>query len=55
MNNKYKVKYWQDGDYAVTEETGQSWDDWDAQSTVVFTGSLADCEAYIRLHESGYM
>lgn len=56
MDKKYKVQYWQDGDYAVyelMEESGILVDDvwWEK----VFSGSLSDCEAYIRLHVNGYM
>jgi hypothetical protein len=53
---KYKVKFWQDDTYEVLEEK------WESTFTTdgiyweqVYKGSLADCEAYIRLHENGYM
>ncbi len=42
---KYKVEFSMDTTYNVIEiESDQ----------VVFSGRLADCEAYIRLHEGGY-
>ena len=42
----YKVRLYKDCVYEVYNEyTFESY----------FQGSLADCEAYIRLHEQGYM
>ena len=57
---KYRVGYYQDDNYAVYEETEKTADTgidrWDyCEEELVFTGGLADCEAYIRLHEGGYM
>jgi hypothetical protein len=43
---KYKVRFCMDNTYCVIEiETDEH----------VFSGSLADCEAYIRLKENGYL
>lgn len=50
---KYKVKFYQDGLYEVWE-IGPHEAYMDNQK-VVFRGSLSDCEAWIRLHENGYM
>lgn len=40
---KFKVSYYQDGDYEVFERS--ACDEWKS----VFIGSLADCDAYVRL------
>lgn len=48
---KYRVGYYQDGFYEVLEFN----EDEDGYNPVGFQGSLADCEAWIRLHEEGYM
>lgn len=50
---KYKVSFFQDDIYEVLEwKTYISDEDgWEK----VYQGSLSDCEAYIRLHEGGYM
>lgn len=49
---KYKVRYYQDDLYEVYSY-------WEEYGTIMtqqeFVGSLADCEAWIRLHENGYM
>lgn len=50
---RYKVKYYMDNEYAVFEISLD--DNYREKRTSVFKGSLADCEAWIRLHESGYM
>ena len=48
-DKKYKVKFYQDNTYEVLKkDDDESWES-------VYQGSLADCEAYIRLHENGYM
>jgi len=51
-NKKYKVRLFQDNTYEVLEyyafEDDECWGS-------VYQGSLSDCEAYIRLHENGYM
>lgn len=52
-NKKYKVSFYQDNTYEVLEWKTYSADEDGYES--VFQGSLADCEAYIRLHEGGYM
>jgi len=56
IEKKYKVQYWQDGDYAVfkVEEDESGMVNGELGSALII-GSLADCEAYIRLHEGGYM
>lgn len=43
-NKKYKVRFYQDDIYEVYED-----------NECVYQGSLSNCEAYIRLHENGYM
>lgn len=50
---KYKVKLYMDRTYEVLKLEGScyGYDEWRS----AFRGSLADCEAYIRLHENGYM
>lgn len=45
---KYKVRYMMDYTYEVL---GDEW----SETTICYQGRLADCEAYIRLHEGGYM
>lgn len=45
----YKVRLYMDNTYEVYYYKGNG--DWE----VVYHGSLADCEAWIRLHENGYM
>jgi hypothetical protein len=45
METKYRVRIFQDNTYEVIEkETGDS----------MFQGTLADCEAWIRLEVGGY-
>jgi hypothetical protein len=45
MNEKYRVAWYIDSTYQVLDiETDKQ----------LHQGSLADCEAYIRLHEGGY-
>ena len=57
----YKVQFYQDNLYEVIELNklveGQSWDGWDDsyQDVSVFKGTLADCEAWIRLNDGGYI
>ena len=53
---KYKVQNYMDDVYKVTELVYQ--DEYGAQDVhehIVFQGSISDCEAWIRLHEGGYM
>lgn len=52
-NKKYKVRLFQDSTYEVFEWKYYAMDEdgWES----VYQGSLADCEAYIRLHDKGYM
>ena len=58
---RYKVRYMLDDDYEVIELTpsGDQPDENDTEAKFdeqsVYQGRLADCEAYIRLHEGGYM
>ena len=40
---EYRVRFYQDSDYEVIDELG----------TQQYRGSLADCEAWIRLTEEG--
>jgi hypothetical protein len=55
MENTYKVRFFQDETYEVTEEvqSDEYYGGYGEES--VFQGSLSDCEAWIRLHEKGYM
>lgn len=51
-NKKYKVEFYKDNTYEVLERLVlNEYVSWEK----VYQGSLADCEAYIRLHEGGYM
>lgn len=60
---KYKVRFWQDNEYEVikisyshrTYTTAGFYVPTAVNEEQVFKGSLSDCEAYIRLHENGYM
>lgn len=60
---KYKVRLSMDDNYDVIELTPNkkyNENDFDSEEEEfnenrVHSGSLADCEAYIRLHEGGYM
>lgn len=57
-DKEYTVRFYQDNTYEVLEKKWY-WnivayeDDYRWES--VYQGSLSDCEAYIRLHENGYM
>ena len=59
----YKVRFMMDDSYEVVELTPNEkydLDDFDSDELEfneqsVYQGSLANCEAYIRLHEGGYM
>lgn len=48
---EYKVCFYEDNLYEVRELNP----DIDEYDCVVFTGTLADCEAWIRLKEQGYI
>lgn len=48
---KYKVRFMMDNTYEVVEVLEDEW----SERYSCFQGRLADCEAYIRLHEGGYM
>ncbi len=50
---KYKVKLMKDDKWEVVEI--HNWGRVNEYQTSVYQGTLADCEAYIRLCESGYM
>jgi len=54
---KYKVQFFQNDTYEVLEYKANvnSWTDVNYEWDSVFQGRLADCEAYIRLHEGDYM
>ena len=57
MNFKYKVRWYIDNEYEVwkiTEPNSKDMNDEDIEESM-YQGSLADCEAWIRLHEGGYM
>lgn len=56
----YRVQHFQDEIYEIVEEKliiGQAWDGNDDYygDEQVFKGSLADCEAWLRLNERGYI
>ena len=53
-DKKYKVRFYQDNTYEVLEKKYYIYEDDECWESV-YQGSLADCEAYIRLHENGYM
>lgn len=63
MEGRYRVQSYMDNNYEVfesSEDTNQpTWNRCNIypndNEKSVFQGSLADCEAYIRLHEGGYM
>ena len=60
MKRKYRVKFHMDHNYEVIsfDPDLDPWEDEEAyyaSEEVEFVGDLADCEAYIRLHEGGYM
>jgi hypothetical protein len=63
MKREYKVRFFQGNTYEVIEIVttyGERTSGYDSElDTVeenkVFQGGLADCEAYIRLQEGGYM
>jgi hypothetical protein len=63
MKREYKVRFFQNSTYEVIEIVttyGERTSEYDSEpSTVeentVYQGGLADCEAYIRLHEGEYM
>ena len=54
MGKKFKVRLYQDNIYEVLEKKYYAYED-DESWESVYQGSLSDCEAYIRLHENGYM
>ena len=45
-NMEYTVQFYMNGEYRVINEQDDSTE---------FRGSISDCEAWIRLHEGGYM
>jgi len=59
---KYRVEFYQDNLYRVMESchkdsytyNGDVYE-YEEGEDPAFTGSLSDCEAYIRLHKEGYM
>jgi hypothetical protein len=63
MKREYKVRFFQDKTYEVIEIIkidGERASSDDSESDTVeenkvYQGCLSDCEAYIRLHEGGYM
>lgn len=50
---KYRVRFYQDNEYEVVELKQDS--NGIEYELSCFQGSLADCEAWIRLHSEGYM
>jgi hypothetical protein len=63
MKEEYKVRFYINNTYEVfkiTTKYGERTSAYDSEpddieEESVFQGYLADCEAYIRLHEGGYM
>ena len=63
MKREYKVRFFQDNTYEVIEivttyrERTSAYDSEPdiVEENKVYQGGLSDCEAYIRLHEGGYM
>ena len=64
MKREYKVRFFQDNIYEVIEivttygertSVYNSEPDTVEEENKVYQGGLADCEAYSRLHEGGYM
>ena len=63
MKREYKVRFFQGNTYEVVEIVttyGERTSAYDSkpdtvEENKVFQGGLADCEAYIRLQEGGYM
>ncbi len=53
-DKKYRVRHYQDNTYEVLEKKYHAYESNERWGSV-FKGSLADCEAYIRLREYGYM
>jgi hypothetical protein len=53
MYKRFKVQLSKDSTYEVLEWISKG--DYDSDWKSVFSGSLADCEAYIRLREGDYM
>ena len=54
---RYRVQFFQDDVYEVLQLIPSTILPYGYEDTEdpVFQGSLSDCEAYIRLHEGGYM
>ena len=59
---KYKVEWLQDDTYQVMETKDAELQTGDTslvvaqrQEEVVYQGSISNCEAWIKLHEKGYM
>ncbi len=56
MDTELKVRNLQDGTYQVVEMILSDSDNYKYEDeSVLHQGSLADCEAFIRLTENGYM
>lgn len=63
MKREYKVRFFQDNTYEVIEiitTYGERTNAYDCEPNTVeeekvYQGGLEGCEAYIRLHEGGYM
>jgi len=57
-NKRFRVGFYQDNIYEVFERKEiykNTFGDFKVEEISVYQGSLADCDAYIRLVESGYM
>ena len=59
MDKKFQVRFFQDNTYEVFDKQEFTLDKVVEEYVIawekVYQGSLSDCEAYIRLHENGYM
>jgi len=49
-----KIRNTKDESYQVVELATENSDKWDEDSIVLYSGSLSDCEAYIRATENNY-
>lgn len=56
MESKYKVWNLQDDTYQVVKLTPDPYEPYGGEhEEVMYQGSLSDCEAWLRLHEKGYL
>jgi hypothetical protein len=56
MESRYKVWNLQDDTYQVVKLTPDPYEPYGGEhEEVMYQGSLSDCEAWLRLHEKGYI